>query len=387
MAEAMVKSVYEAQLPAGIQIVQRTRGERYGIPASEIERYLNELELKDISEKHKKKQIQFLKEFLSVLPVLGQSSEQIYVVSAVTIEEYLEYLDSLKGKDGQNLGYKVKKDRIATVRRFLTAVGINDPEIINRLKAVETELRRKWKMHVAMNTKTVTKEDIDNLFRALEDLFEDYEIKEEQYCKTLAFLLLLATTGRRKEEIARAHISWFDFEHNIIRLPHSATKVGRQLKEVEGFEILPLHPEARACLKMYTAKFKYAVEANDGYLFAVPTRKSENPTFFDALIKKHKSLRVKLIYSPGTLTAGMFRKFFIQYWYEKGGNELILKKLVGHSPSTVHELHYARGLHHKKLFEEYNRVFGNVRFLTKKQRAMVSRYLPKKGKRKRRRRR
>ena len=107
---------------------------------------------------------------------------------------------------------------------------------------------------------------------------------------------------------------------------------------------------------------------------------------FDALIKKHKSLRVKLIYSPGTLTAGMFRKFFIQYWCG-GGNELILKKLVGHSPSTVHELHYARGLHHKKLFEEYNRVFGNVRFLTKKQRAMVSRYLPKKGKRKRRRRR
>lgn len=159
--------------------------------------------------------------------------------------------------------------------------------------------------------------------------YEDYEIKEEQYCKTLAFLLLLATTGRRKEEIARAHISWFDFEHNIIRLPYSATKVGRQLKEVEGFEILPLHPEARACLRMYTTKFKYAVEANDGYLFAVPTRKSENPTFFDALIKKHKSLRVKLIYSPGTLTAGMFRKFFIQYWYEKGGNELILKSSSG----------------------------------------------------------
>lgn len=228
MEEAMVKGAYEAQLPAGIQIVRRASGERYEIPASEIERYLNELELKDISEKHKKKQIQFLKEFLSVLPVLGQSSEQIYVVSAVTIGEYLEYLDFLEGKDGQSLGYKVKKDRIATVRRFLTAVGVNDPEIINRLKAVETELQRKWKMHVAMNTKTVTKEDIDNLFRALEDLFEDYEIKEEQYCKTLAFLLLLATTGRRKEEIARAHISWFDFEHNIIRLPYSATKVGRQ---------------------------------------------------------------------------------------------------------------------------------------------------------------
>lgn len=166
----MVKGAYKAQLPSGIQIVRRASGERYGIPASEIERYLNELELKDISEKHKKKQIQFLKEFLSVLPVLGQSSEQIYVVSAVTIEEYLEYLESLKGKDGQNLGYKVKKDRIATVKRFLTTVGINDPGIINRLKAVETELRRKWKMHVAMNTKTVTKEDIDNLFHALEDL-------------------------------------------------------------------------------------------------------------------------------------------------------------------------------------------------------------------------
>ncbi|KUH34826.1 hypothetical protein APY94_00170 [Thermococcus celericrescens] len=378
-----------------IKIVRRTRGGTYGIPISEVEMYISELKSKDVSKKHKQKQIKWIQEFLRILPTTGGDSEPLYVenpeptyvVSARIIEDYLEHLDSLKGRYGQNLGYKAKMDRISTVRRFLRELGVDDREIIGRLKMLEDELRRKWKTHIAMNPKTVTKEDVDSLFNALEAAYEDEEIGEEQYCKALAFLLLLATTGRRKEEIARAHIEWFDFEANIMKLPHSVTKVGRQLKETEGFEVIPLHPETAACLKMYARKFGHLIKANDGYLFAVPTRKAENPTFWDAMIKKHPRLRVQLRYSPGTLTPKLLRKFFIQHWYEKNGNELILKKIVGHSPTVVHDLHYARGIRPEKVIEEYQKVLGKTSFLTKKQRAMVARYLPRKRGKKRRKRR
>jgi len=359
-------------------------GEVHVIEKSDVERFLEDYHEVDVSEDTFRKVKKWLYEFLMFLesgkfPKKGTSPRiprsGAYQVSSEKVQKYIVALK----KAGYSTSSMIK--RLRYVKKFLRALGINEFDSLFDRELRQLKISLIWERRVTK--KIVTIEDVRRLFKEVEDLHRKRKLSTWKYERMLAFLLLMVSTGRRKEEVARIKVDWIDVENGIVKFPVSETKEGRLLGVTEGYEVSFLTKEAQAFLKYFIKKYDERIQANGGYLFISQGKKDISTIFVNRIMNDYRDrLKFKLSECSENFEIAYLRKFFAEEWdrrvMKKRGSkrglgldvyEIVKRQIMGHSLSDVHNLHYAHKSE-KELKEVYDEIYADVQVLTKEQRRL-----------------
>ncbi|WP_297534354.1 site-specific integrase [Thermococcus sp.] len=362
---------------------------QYLVSSDDIEELLADYaSTHDVSEAYMKEFERYVWQFMKFVKIgrlesgsriKAPSTKEEYVISREVLVEYVKALI----KAGYSNSSLTKRLQVVII--VLRRLGVSEV-FVDVLREPLRRANTARRIEQEGNTPSLTLEDAREFFRRLEVLFKMMRLKKKQYVKSLAFAILLFSTGRRVSEVVQIKVHDIDFEAHSIRIPASNTKEGKLLKIGSGERIVFMTKEAEYVLKYYIKINSKEIKRQQGYLFMQPGKKSLKDTFLHKIIKKSRDLEdlganLNFIISDGLhrFELKYFRKLFIQEWERQAErcnllNERVLtaaRKITGHRPlNDVHRTNYAK-ITEKETWKYYKELYYDLSVLTQEQKRLV----------------
>lgn len=257
------------------------------------------------------------------LPVLDQ-------VTALDIEEYMEYLKAYQDPSGQYVtnGEKGLKRKISALRSFYSYYYKQE-----RIRTNPTLLVDMPKLH----QKAIIRLDPDEVARLLDYMEECGSLLSGQqrayYEKTkerdLALITLLLGTGIRVSECVGLDVEDVDFRNNGIKVTR---KGGNEM-------IVYFGPEVRSALQTYLEKRKgiTPLSGHEHALFYSTQRKRIGVKAVENLVKKYCSH----ITTTKKITPHKLRSTYGTALYQETGDIYLVADVLGHKDVNTTKKHYA----------------------------------------------
>ncbi|WP_457752751.1 tyrosine-type recombinase/integrase [Thermococcus sp.] len=357
-------------------------GNAYEFSSNDVRAFLKEyMRESNVTRDTARKVEKFLWEFVGFLQgreiVKGNTPHVPRVMETYIVdrEKIIDYINALRAAGYSN---EAIRKRIPYIKKMLNMFGIHEFDFL--LTYAHREFKSAVYGEREENGVVISLKDVRKFFRRLEKLYKEGKISEEKYLKMITFAILMISTGRRKEEIAKIRIDWIEIDKGIVKFPTESTKEGKILKTNGYFKVTFLTKEAREVLECYIRKFKREIKNRKGYLFVSPDKKDTSTIFANRLMNKYANV-LKFTLSDGNHRMELMhlRKFFAQEWERRAGQrgmtservDTVKRRLMGHRlGNDIHRSHYAR-LSVEEMREIYNKIYYDLEVLTKEQKKMI----------------
>lgn len=249
-------------------------------------------------------------------------------LTALDIEEFLEYLTYYKSEEKEYINSATgKKRKLTTIRSFYNY--FYKREMINNNPAVLVDIPK-------VNTKEIIRLDPDEVARLLDEVDSGENLTEKQKAyhnktrtRDLAIITLLLGTGIRVSECVGLDIDDVDFNNDGIKI---VRKGGNEA-------IIYFSDEVRDALEDYLIEREAIVtqEGHEDALFLSLQRRRISVRAVENLVKKYSTL----ITSLKNITPHKLRSTYGTSLYRATGDIYLVADVLGHSDVNTTKRHYA----------------------------------------------